>query len=130
MRLSLLLLLLGLVTARALSGAPLLPSDTYTLQDGRETLVVARSVWLGGSSLRNRSGVAPTAEACIKACMLDADCDWINWCPVQVGSQGKAAALWLPPHRRCPPSPCPSLRNYTFTARPAPATGASHAVAG
>jgi hypothetical protein len=79
-----LLLLLALAAQHLpAAGAPLLPSFTYPLQDGQETLIVTRSVWLDGNSVRNAS--APSAEACIKACRLDGACEWSNWCPVASG---------------------------------------------
>lgn len=82
MRTRAVLLLLALAAPPLLAaGAPLLPSLTYPVSKGQETLIVTLSVWLGGSSVRNAS--APTAKACIEACRLDRGCEWVNWCPLQ-----------------------------------------------
>lgn len=118
MHLPALLALLALARpALSLPGGPLLPSDTYTLQYGRDSLVITRSAWLGGTPLLagNSSGFpADTAEGCIRLCALNTDCDWSNWCPTQVpcGSstagtkEGPAAAAAATPTSclRCPPS--------------------------
>lgn len=99
------LLLLALAAGRV-AGAPLLPSFTYPLSEAAETLIVARSVWLGGLSVRNATATAPTAVACIKACRLDGACEWVNWCPLQARRQLAIkynAARRQPRHRCCAP---------------------------
>lgn len=102
MCLAALLVLLGTAAhAYVASGAPLLPSDTYLLQNGpADTVVVARSVWLGGNVRSNSTARLPTAEACIEACREEAgsgSCDWVNYCPLQArppaGGSTAAAAL-------------------------------------
>lgn len=89
----------GAVGQKAAATQTLLPAYTYTLQDGEESLVVARSVWLGGTSVGNSSGLA-SAQACIKACGQAPECDWVNWCPLRVRAAGGSS---LPKGRLAPP---------------------------
>ncbi|KAL4436546.1 hypothetical protein ABPG75_003685 [Micractinium tetrahymenae] len=80
----------------AVQDAPLLPSDTYTISD-RSTVIIARSVWLGGTELRVAAGL-PSAEACVQACSRDDACDWVDWCPLQGGCDDGSGPL---PHQAC-----------------------------
>lgn len=93
-------------------GAPLLPTDVYTLEDNLVgTIVVARGLWLGGGSVTETRGPFASAEACIEACKQP--CSWVNYCPLKVqcaGTLAAAAAVGTAPPA-CPPAtrPCAPL---------------------